>query len=119
MPHHRPLRVLFASHHDPARATPPSAFDAAELDFREGTFLRLGRKVPQAAGTAAAGDSSRLSTPVEGAGAAQQPLENSPDTPSAGAGDLPPLPGRPVEFLWFRSKVVSRRHADIWLKCGQ
>ncbi|KAJ1544389.1 hypothetical protein HK405_008695 [Cladochytrium tenue] len=121
-PQHSPLRVLFASHHDPARATPPSAFDATEVELREATFLRLGRKVTQAAGTAtaaaAAGDSSCLSTPV-GAGSTQQPRDSSPEALTASAGDLPPLSGISTEHLWFRSKVVSRRHADIWLKCGQ
>jgi hypothetical protein len=31
----------------------------------------------------------------------------------------PPLPKKIVENVWFKSKVVSRCHAEMWLKDGQ
>ncbi|KAJ3093626.1 hypothetical protein HDU96_002132 [Phlyctochytrium bullatum] len=32
---------------------------------------------------------------------------------------LPPLPGKSVDYAWFKSKVVSRNHAEMWLRDGQ
>eukprot|EP00842_Homolaphlyctis_polyrhiza_P000105 jgi/Hompol1/1095/HPOL_005534-RA len=50
---------------------------------------------------------------------------NNPDSSSISNQDsvdqalTPVMPAKTVEHIWFKSKVVSRTHAEIWLKDGQ
>ncbi|KAI8852985.1 hypothetical protein BC829DRAFT_440295 [Chytridium lagenaria] len=55
----------------------------------------------------------------QGSNAAPTPVD-APSSPLMGVTEkLPPLPGKVVEHAWFKSKVVSRNHAELWMRDGQ
>ena len=61
-------------------------------------------------------------TPVASPNPIRETLASRPEiveTVPLGTITLPALPSKILESLWFKSKVVSRGHAEMWLKDGQ
>lgn len=99
-----PFKVLFVPHSDPARKNSAHAFDAVEKPFGDGIVIKLGRPVKPKSGE----NGGQNGDDVEGG----EQFNNEPKT-------IMGKNGKVIEMVWFKSKVVSRIHAEIWYKDGQ
>ena len=95
-----------------------SNFPTLQRVLYEKEFLKIGRQVKSAEEKAAA-----LSSQANPATQAEVEPE-TPDAPAAFFQNAAPEEQKPQHTsqpdpVWFKSKVVSRIHAEIWLKDGQ
>jgi hypothetical protein len=135
------MRVHIQMYTDPARTVAPSYFEPFSKDLIEGSTIKLGRQVkpsdaspvtaapqneaPQLPASAPASDSNEMqdlemsSTP---------PASDTSMIQSAAPTASAPVPtsavsarknSKIIEKVWFKSKVVSRCHAEIWFHEGQ
>ena len=101
------FKVVLVPHNDPARSTRPHSFEPVEKEMEQNMALKLGRPIK---------------TEVKGKSAECQESPNlngavaSNSNSATGATDRDTKNGKIVETVWFKSKVVSRLHAEIWLK---
>ena len=109
------FKLTLISHCDPIfrKDNPPANFDPIDLTLKDGIIFKIGRPVrtsdnpldnPSAIATAF--EQSELNSDKEGI-----PIDN---TSNSNASD-----SSPVHNVWFKSKVVSRNHAQMWATHGQ
>ncbi|TPX30391.1 hypothetical protein SmJEL517_g06043 [Synchytrium microbalum] len=125
------IRVLLIPHKDPTRTTPSSAFDPVDRELVDGVVLKLGRQVRSPANAPTNTGAGSLSSPTPATVAAPSvvadgTLQQPPSPGAILAGNVNSTPsnqeqrgGKIIDNIWFKSKVVSRSHSEMWVKDGQ
>ncbi|KAJ3417123.1 hypothetical protein HDV05_006982 [Chytridiales sp. JEL 0842] len=105
-----------------------------ERELIEGASIKLGRQVKSNEPSTAVSPSNAVGLPSPadaspnlgapnrpsiGEEGGTTPVSATPRDTVVGVNGLPPLPKKTVENVWFKSKVVSRCHAELWLRDGQ
>ena len=103
------IRMMLVSHYDQiARSNnPPSPFDPIELELCDGTTVKIGRPIR----------GSEVSEPA--VSSAGDPMEDAERVSSPTSIAASPTKVKITKNVWFKSKVVSRNHAELWMKNGQ
>jgi hypothetical protein len=131
--------ILLKSFHDPLSRpnNPPSPFEAIELSLTEGTSIKIGRPIKSIVESI----STTIGNPVDNSIASSAPELNSSPAQQDVSMESHSLQENTnnnavlqkqeqeqqnftnlqtkTNQVWFKSKVVSRHHAELWLKNGQ
>ncbi|TPX38809.1 hypothetical protein SeMB42_g06495 [Synchytrium endobioticum] len=119
----RSVRILLMPHKDPTRTTPSSPFDPLDRELFDGVILKLGRQVRSPGDVGGGGPSvanySDSSQPRFDPNLLQSIVSPSRSSATAPLREHLARGGKIIENIWFKSKVVSRTHAEMWVKEGQ
>ena len=108
------LRLILSPHKDRVREGEKHAFEPIEKNLVEGMVIKLGRQVKT--------EDPPLSLQSQELNEALDRTNLLDSSANVDAATKPSSPGKTtvnfVEREWFKSKVVSRVHAELWFKDG-
>lgn len=116
-------RLRIMRYQDPNRTSMPHLFDTVEAELDDLLVVKLGRPVKskeekererQQQGESDDGNNQEGDNDAAASAKAEASAQPSGSMTVAQGKN-----GRTIQYVWFKSKVVSRTHAEIWLKDGQ
>ena len=118
------IKITLSCYYDPIsrRDNPPAPFDPIHLELRDGVFIKIGRPVRGSldASSASSPTNPTLDSMTSSAQVSEMKtdLEESSNDPVLSRNETAVSRSSEIKNIWFKSKVVSRTHSELWMKNG-